>query len=307
MAHLRTLVGSLAAMTVMVTGASGVLGHAIVAALLARDEVRATVRRPAAAEPLRALGAKVAVIDPRQEEELTEVLPRCHTLVHLIGGVRQPDPDALFWANHRSVELALEATRQAGTKRFIMLSVPGADPGATHPFLRAKGLGEAAVAAAGIEHAIIRSTHAYGLGGLWFTATVQAATTTPPFVCGPGTQPVAPVFADDVAAVVAAIDDHPGPLSGTWGLEGPDVVSADDLVRVLRADDATPTHADGQPAAVVLTQLLETPIDAVTASFFAMPSRADGPDAAAAFGVRTTALVDGLRATLTAAGADRAG
>ena len=53
-------------MTVMVTGASGVLGHAVVSALLARDEVRATVRRPAAAEPLRALGAKVAVLDPHR-------------------------------------------------------------------------------------------------------------------------------------------------------------------------------------------------------------------------------------------------
>jgi len=294
-------------MTVMVTGASGVLGHAVVGALLARDEVRATVRRPAAAESLRGLGAKVAVVDPHRSDELAEVLPRCHTLVHLIGGVRQPDPEAMFWANHGSVELAIEAAREVGTKRFVLVSVPGADPETTHPFLRAKGMAEAAVAAAGIEHAIIRSTHAYGLGGLWFTALVQGATATPPFVCGPGSQPVVPVLADDVAAVVAAIDDHAGPLSGTWGIEGPDVVSADQLVGLLRADDAAPAHADGQPAAAVLTELLETPIDAVTASFFAMPSRSDQPDAAEAFGVRRTSLVDGLRATLAAADAGNAG
>jgi hypothetical protein len=115
------------------------------------------------------------------------------------------------------------------------------------------------------------------------------------------------VFAGDVAAVVAAIDDHAGPLAGTWGLEGPDVVSADELVGLLRADDAVPTHADGQPAAAALTGLLESPIDAVTASFFAMPSRSDRPDAAAAFGVRGTGLLDGLRTTLAAAGADGAG
>ena len=241
-------------MTVMVTGASGLLGHAVVSALLARDEVRATVRRPAAAEPLRALGAKVAVLDPRHADDLAEVLSRCHTLVHLIGGVRQPDAEELFWANHGSVELALDAARQASTTRFVLVSVPAADPETTHPFLRAKGMAEAAVTTAGIEHAIVRSTHAYGLGGSWFTATVQGATTTPPFVCGPGTQPLAPVFAPDVAAVVAAIDDHPGPLEGTWGIEGPDVVSADELVAILRADDTSPTHADGQPAAAALDQ-----------------------------------------------------
>jgi hypothetical protein len=115
------------------------------------------------------------------------------------------------------------------------------------------------------------------------------------------------VIAGDVGAVVAAIDDHAGPLSGTWGIEGPDVVSADELVALLRADDVSPTHADGQPAAVALTKLLETPIDAVTASFFAMASRADRADAADAFGVRRTGLLDGLRATLAAAGADGAG
>src|SRR5215471_7252401 len=119
---------SLGAMTVMVTGASGVVGHAVVGALLARDEVRATVRHPTAAEPLRALGAKVAVLDPHRVDELAEVLPRCHTLVHLIGGVRQPDAEALFWANHGSVEVTLEAAQQIGTKRFVLLSVPGANP-----------------------------------------------------------------------------------------------------------------------------------------------------------------------------------
>ena len=291
----------------MVTGASGVLGHAVVGALLARDEVRATVRRPAAAEPLRALGAKVAVLDPHRADELGEVLPRCHTLVHLIGGVRQPDAEELFWANHGSVEVALEAAREAGTKRFVLASVPGADPEATHPFLRAKGMAETAAAGAGLEYAILRSTHAYGLGGLWFTAMVQGATATPPFVCGPGSQALAPVFAGDVAAIVAAIDDHAEPLAGTWGIEGPDVVSADELVGLLRADDAVASHADGQAAAAALTELLETPIDAVTASFFGMPSRADRPDAAAAFGVHRTGLLDGLRATLAAAGGDTAG
>jgi uncharacterized protein YbjT (DUF2867 family) len=294
-------------MTVMVTGASGVLGHAIVGALLARDEVRATVRRPPAAEPLRALGAKVAVLDPHQADDLAEVLPRCHTLVHLIGGVHQPDAESLFWANHGSVEVALEAARRARTKRFVLVSVPGADPAATHPFLRAKGMAEAALVDAGLETAVLRAAHAYGLGGLWFTATVQGATATPPFVCGPGSQPLAPVFAGDVAAVVAAIDDHAEPLHGTWAIEGPDVVTADELVGLLRADDATPTHADGQPAAAALTELLEMPVDAVTASFFGMPSRADQPDAAEAFGVRRTGLLDGLRATLAAAGAERAG
>ncbi|TMK57302.1 MAG: NAD-dependent epimerase/dehydratase family protein [Actinobacteria bacterium] len=115
-------------MTVMVTGASGLVGRATVKALLARDEVRATVRRASDASYLRQLGAKVAVRDVDTPDALSEILPGCHTVVHLIGGVAQPDPDELFRANHGSVLRALEAAKQACTKRFVLLSVPGADP-----------------------------------------------------------------------------------------------------------------------------------------------------------------------------------
>jgi uncharacterized protein YbjT (DUF2867 family) len=288
-------------MTVMVTGASGVIGRAAVKALLARDEVRATVRRDADAVFLRELGAKVAVRDLDGPDDLVEILPRCHTLVHLVGGFDQPDPDELFRANHASVLTALEAARQAKTRRFVLLSVPGASPGATHPFLRAKGLAEEAVRLSGLQHAIVRTTHAYGLGGLWFTAAVEGALADPPFVVGRGDQELAPVYVDDVASLIAAIDDATGELAGTWGLEGPDVVTADAIARLLRGDDRPPTHADGQAAAEALTRLLGVPVDAVAASFLGLPSRADATDAATAFGVIRTPLLVGLRATLAAA------
>jgi uncharacterized protein YbjT (DUF2867 family) len=289
--------------TVLVTGAGGVVGRAVVKAMLAHDEVRAQVRRTESAESLRALGAKVAVRPVDTPDAIGELLPRCHTLVHLVGGVCQPDPDELFYANHGSVLTALDAAREAGTKRFVLLSVPGADPGAAHPFLRAKGLAEEAVRESGLEHAIVRATHVYGLGGLWFTAAVEGALADPPFVCGPGTQELAPVFADDVGAVVAAVDDRATEVAGTWALEGPDVVSADGLAGLLRDDAVALDHADGQAAAEVLTALLGVRVDAVTASWFAMANRADAPDAADAFGVARTRLLDGLRITIAAAAA----
>ena len=287
-------------MTVLVSGASGVVGHAAVKALLARDEVRAQVRRPEAAPTLRALGAKVAIRELDTADALGELLPRCHTLVHLVGGPDQADASSLFRANHGSVLTAIEAARVVGTRRIVIVSVPGADPDAVHPFKRAKGLAEEALREWGGEYAIVRSTHVYGLGGLWFTAAVEGALAAPPFVAGPGDQGLAPVFADDLGAVLAAIDDVPGELAGIWGLEGPDVITADGFCALLRADGERPVHADGQAAAAALTDLLGRPVDAVTASFFALPSRADVPDAAEAFGVSKTPLADGLRRTLEA-------
>ena len=303
---MATPVGSIPAMTVMVTGASGLIGRALVPLLVRNDEVRVCVRRPEAADTFRAIGAKVAVGRFDDADVLAEILKRVFTLIHLVGGPSQPDDDAVLSANHGSVLTALEAARAAGVHRFVLSSATGASIDSPNRYLRAKGLAEEAVANSGMEYAIVRSTHAYGPGGTWLAATVEGATASPPFVIGDGRQSVAPVFADDVAAVLAAADDREGPLEGTWAIEGPDAVAMTDLVEILSPAGADPPVPMVPSDAVVRLVALGVHISSTAADLFAMPSRADAPDAAKAFGVRRTTLVDGLRATAQqAAGVER--
>jgi uncharacterized protein YbjT (DUF2867 family) len=293
-------------MTVMVTGASGLLGRAIVAALVQRDEVRATVRRPDAGEALRRLGAKVAVLPIEDPDELIEILPRVHTIVHLVGGVNQPSDDEIFAANHRSTLAAVAAAKEGGVRRLILLSVPGAAVDHPHPFLRAKGLAEEVVVHSGLEHAVLRSSHAYGLGGLWFASTVMGAEHG--FVVGDGSQRVAPVLAEDAAKVVTAIDDLRDPIEGIWSLRGPDELTADEVFELV-GEGGEPTHLDPPSGAERLSTLLEIPVSVRATESFAGLSRADAleaaaPDAAAAFDVSTTPFEDGLRAIAAKAGED---
>ena len=291
-------------MTVMVTGASGVVGDAVVRALVDRDEVRATVRRSEAADRLRSLGAKVAIREIDAPEDLADILPRCHTLVHLVGGPNQSDDAGVISANYQSTLVALAAAREAGVRRFILPSVPGSDPDAAHPYIRAKGLAEEAVAASGLEYAIVRATHVYGLGGLWFTAVVQGSIAEPPFAPGDGLQPIAPLFADDLAAIISHLDDRADSPAGTWGLEGPDVVTWDELIRRLRGDATPIEHAGGAPAAERLTDLLDIPVLESTATFFSAPSRAtDATDASSVFALVRTPIVAGLERTFARAAA----
>lgn len=285
----------------MVTGASGLLGRAIVRALVPRDEVRATVRRPEAADELRELGAKVAVRAGTEPDDLIDILARVHTLVHLIGGVNQPDDEEILRANHGSALAAVSAANEARVRRIVLLSVPGASVDADHPFLRAKGLAEEAVVQSGLEHAVLRCAHAYGLGGLWFTATVVAAEHG--FVVGDGGQRLAPLFADDVGAAVAAIDDRRDRADRTWHLEGPDVVTAGELASILVG--ASPTeHLLPADAAARLTDVLGIPVSRAAAELFGRgtpPATPGVDDAAAELGLTRTTLDDGLRVT-----ADRA-
>ena len=141
---------------------------------------------------------------------------------------------------------------------------------------------------------MLRSSHAYGLGGLWFASTVMGAEHG--FVVGDGGSGLAPIFAEDVAKVVVAIDDRRDPIEGVWGLGGPDELTADEVFEI-EGEGGQPAHLDPASAAERLTALLEIPVSIHATEFFAAPSAArTPPDAAAAFRVSATSFEDGLRA-----------
>jgi uncharacterized protein YbjT (DUF2867 family) len=186
----------------------------------------------------------------------------------------------------------MAAAREVGVRRFILLSVTGASIDQGHPFLRAKGLAEEVVFHSGLEHAVLRASHAYGLGGLWFTSVVMGADHG--FVIGDGTQRWAPILADDVASVIAAVDDRHDPVEGVWNMNGPEELTADEVSAIAGEGPGT-EHLDPATAADRLTALLEIPVSVRATEYFAMSSVADAPDAAHAFGVVPTAFEDGIR------------
>ena len=63
-----------------------------------------------------------------------------------------------------SVLRALDAARTAGVRRFLLVSVPGASPETSTPYLRARGLAEEAVTTSGLQHAVIRERTGRGRG-----------------------------------------------------------------------------------------------------------------------------------------------
>jgi NADH dehydrogenase len=287
-------------MTVMVTGASGPIGHALVPLLTRKDEVRVAVRDPATAEPLRSLGAKVTVGRLDAADDLAEVLRGVFTLVHLVGGPDHDD-DGLLDANHGSTLRAVAAAREAGVRRIVLASVPGASPDSPVPFLRAKGLAEEAVSSSGLQYAVIRSAPVVGAGSLWFAATVAGALQIPPIVWGRGDRSLSPVAVGDLAAALAVADDLDEELAGTWALEGPDAATADGLVALLVGPDAPPVHLEGAAARSRLSELLERPVSRHVVDALVAPGRADAPDASARFGLERTRLDDAMRSALASA------
>jgi uncharacterized protein YbjT (DUF2867 family) len=278
---------------VVVTGASGFIGrHAVAALSRVSPQVRAYVRRPDAVEPLRETGAKVALGRIDDLDNLEVVMAGAHTVCHLAGpnAFRSDDDERSTIGSLRSV---LEAASRAGVRRVLYLSYPGASPQAANAFLRSKGEAEELIQASGLEHVVVRTTHVYGPGSEWLRTVSRQSLRHPALVLGSGRQVLAPVFVEDVAAVLAAADDRERVESGTRGLEGPDRLTADDLADLLAGGSTRKLHL--APRAVAgMARLAGDSVARVALELMAGDSLADGPDASAEFRVPRTSLREGL-------------
>ncbi len=280
-------------MPVVVTGASGGIGRILVPMLVERGEVRAVIRDRRVADALRGSGAKVAVCDLADTATLATVTGGAHTVVHLAGRLDLPDEQAYDAANHRTTLDVLEAVADTGVRRFLFVSYPGAAPDTSNAYLRSKGLAEEAVRGSGLQHVILRCTHVYGPGQRW-EREMRAATSRPvALVVGPGTQRLAPVSVQDVARTLVAADDRAAEVGGTFGLQGRDTVTADELVDLLAGRRRPKVHLRPD-AARRGARLLGRTVSRAMLEVLAADSLSDAPDAAAEFGLHPVGIRDTL-------------
>jgi uncharacterized protein YbjT (DUF2867 family) len=282
---------------VVVTGASGSVARALIPLLVEQgSEVRAVIRDRSRTDPLRHMGAKVAVCSLGHTDILEAVMDGAHTVVHLAGGLDVSGADAAVEyeeANLLTTRWTLEAAAEARVTRFILLSYPGASADSPNAYLAAKGRAEDEVRESGLQHAIVRSTHVFGPGCRWLEEMAAAARQPVALVVGSGRQRIAPAFVGDVAAVLAAADDRQMEVRGTFGLQGPEVLTVDAFVDLLAGRPKRKLHLQPDAARRVARLFGRRPAPTLL-EVLAADSLADAPDAAAEFGVPMTPLAEGL-------------
>jgi uncharacterized protein YbjT (DUF2867 family) len=181
-------------MPVLVTAAHQPLARRIATRLLDEGgEVRVVADGDVSA--LRAAGAFVATGTIDDEGRLEAALAQVHTVVHVGGGLLTRDPGRIVVA----AETLARAAAGAGVARIIMLSLPGAHPGAADPIRRAKARAEEVLTAVPCPTVVIRA-------GLVDGPAVRDALVTaglPPEVLATA---IAPVRATDLIEMIAAFD-----------------------------------------------------------------------------------------------------
>ena len=217
---------------ILLTGATGVVGSALLAELLADGrEVRCMVRDPKRLGTAR-VRVQLSLADLADPRGLRHAVRGADTVIHVAATIRDQPPKRLEEINALGTYRLLRAAEAAGVKRFIFFSAIGATLHQRTRFFRSKALAEDIVEGAEIETTVIAPSIAYHPTDGWVTLIRRLALLPVLPVSGEGTARFEPIWARDVArATVAAIDAEPG----RYEFAGPERLSYNEIVRLIAA------------------------------------------------------------------------
>jgi nucleoside-diphosphate-sugar epimerase len=226
-------------MTVLVTGATGFIGHRLVESFLSEGQaVRCLVRRPDKAGDLRRLGADIVAGDLSSSHQLEEAVRDAGAVVHAAGVVHAWSAKAYFETNVEGTRRLAEAAGRAGVKKFVLVSslaasgpaAGGKDPADPHPinaYGKSKLEGERALkeAAGSMAWCIVRPSAVYGPGDRDFLVLFRLASRGRVPYTGPRGARLSLIHVDDLVDLLrlslegpssAAVYDASDGLEHSW-------------------------------------------------------------------------------------------
>lgn len=219
-------------------GGSGFIGRYVVRALAkAGYRVRVATRQPHLAYFLKPMGAvgqiQLAQANIRDADSVARAVEGAHGVVNLVGILSESGRQSFQALQARGAGTIAEAARAAGAQRFVQISAIGADADSAAKYHRTKAAGERAVREALPGATILRPSIVFGAEDGFYNKFADMARFVPALpLIGGGKTRFQPVFAADVAAAVAALDDEAA-RGRTYELGGPGVYTFREVMEYI--------------------------------------------------------------------------
>jgi uncharacterized protein YbjT (DUF2867 family) len=223
--------------TVLVAGATGLLGNEICRQLMAKNiAVKAMVRTSsdvAKTEQLTKSGVPVVYGDLNDKEKLTRVLQGVATVISTISSMPAsyiPGENNIQKVDLEGMKNLIDSSKIAGVKHFIYTSFSG-NMNSDFPLRNAKRSVEQHLQKSGMEYTILRPGF---FMELWLSAAVGFdAINGKVTVCGDGKNPVAYISFKDVAKFAVESISNPAARNAVLELGGPENISQLDAVKIF--------------------------------------------------------------------------
>lgn len=225
---------------ILVTGATGFIGRAVVERLLAdKLPVRCLVAEHKQDDIPWDLSAEhapqIVVGHVMDEEALFRAVTGVHTIIHLEG--------AMWWGRPRDMERIevsgtrnlLLAARSARVGRIITLSHLGAAPSSAYTLHKIKGQVEELVRNSGLAYTIIRCGVVFGEGDAFINNIAMMLAANPFFFLMPGRGEVVlhPIYIDDVVQAIMRAQEAIDVIDRMIDIGGQEYTTLDDLLRTV--------------------------------------------------------------------------
>jgi len=288
----------------LLTGATGVLGHGVVRRLTARGiPVRCLVRDPRRLGPER-VRVQLAIGDLADPASWRNALRGVDTVIHLAGGARDQPRATVEELNGLAAWRLLRAAERARARHFIWITPLGATPHHPMRMQRAKALAAAALAESTVPITTFAHSLVYAPGDRHLRWLERLGYLPAVPLVGRGIARTQPLWAEDAADCLIAALEHPPQRHVRHELAGPETLTQREFVRLVLAASGrrrrtVPLPLAGLRAALQAEETLAGPASLVTwddAQMLAVEMlSARGTRDAEALGVQPRRVADVLR------------
>jgi uncharacterized protein YbjT (DUF2867 family) len=222
---------------ILVTGATGFIGHHLVKQLVEAQYPVCSLIRPSPHERSFAPGLKVHIVagDLNDLPALRVALYHATHVVHLAGIWEETERDTFESANLQGTHNLIDAMKEVGVKRIIMIGSIAAHTHSAFPFMRVKAQMDDIVEASGLDYTILESSAVYGPGDNW-TETIALALRRFPFffpIPGDGRTRLQPLHVSDLSKCILACLANDKTGSKTFVVGGPQQMTYDEMVNII--------------------------------------------------------------------------